>query len=218
MERNANDNLGSQNTGDSTTGSFASGTGSQVGSQGGSQGNASGAGYGGSSTGGSMTGSGIGGAGSMGGSTGAADASFSRDTMADSGNLADRAKNIASTAGDKLSGAGSAVREKAGSLKHSLADALESGAEKLRTQGAGGGQFAGASATGGSDAMVSDGSRSAGATNQIAGGLQASADWLRDADLDSMKSGIERQVKEHPGRTLAIAVGVGYLLGKAIRK
>jgi ElaB/YqjD/DUF883 family membrane-anchored ribosome-binding protein len=33
-----------------------------------------------------------------------------------------------------------------------------------------------------------------------------------------MKSGIERQVKEHPGRTLAIAVGVGYLLGKAIRK
>jgi len=33
-----------------------------------------------------------------------------------------------------------------------------------------------------------------------------------------MKSGIERQVKDHPGRTLAIAVGVGYLLGKAIRE
>ena len=38
------------------------------------------------------------------------------------------------------------------------------------------------------------------------------------ADLDSLKSGIERQVKEHPGRTLLIAAGLGYLLGKAVRK
>lgn len=208
MERNANDNFGNQNTGDSTTGSFASGSGSQVGSQGGSQGSPSSGSYGAGAP--NVSGST--------GSTGSSDASFSRDSMADSGNLTDRAKNIASSAGDKLAGAGSTVREKAGTWKNSLADALESGAEKLRTQGAGGGQLAGASATGGSDAMIADGSRVQGATNQIAGGLQASADWLRDADLDSMKSGIERQVKEHPGRTLAIAVGVGYLLGKAIRK
>ena len=210
MERNANDNFGNQNTGDSSTGSFASGTGSQVGSQGGSQGSPSSGSYGAGSPNVSGT---TGSTGSM--STD--DASFSRGTMG-SDNLADKAKNMASTAGDKLSSAGSTVREKAGTWKNSLADALESGAEKLRTQGAGGGQYAGASATGGSASMVSDGSRTHGATNQIAGGLQASADWLRDADLDSMKSGIERQVKEHPGRTLAIAVGVGYLLGKAIRK
>jgi ElaB/YqjD/DUF883 family membrane-anchored ribosome-binding protein len=211
MERNANDKLGNHGTGDSTTGSFASG--SQVGSQGGSQGSPSSGTYGA-------------GAPNVSGTTGTDDASFSRGSMgsssgsmgSDAGNLADKAKNIASNAGDKLSSAGSTVREKAGSLKNSLADALESGAEKLRTQGAGGGQFAGASATGGSASMVSEGSRTQGATNQIAGGLQASADWLRDADLDSMKSGVERQVKEHPGRTLAIAVGVGYLLGKAIRR
>jgi hypothetical protein len=48
--------------------------------------------------------------------------------------------------------------------------------------------------------------------------MQGAADWLRDADLDGLKSGIERQVKDHPGRSLAIAVGVGYLLGKAFRK
>lgn len=213
MERDANDNFGNQNTGDSTTGSFASGSGSQVGSQGGSQG---------SPLGSPSSGSYGAGAPDVSGSTGSTttdDASFSRGSMGgDSGNLTDRAKNMASTAGDKLSSAGSTVREKAGTWKNSLADALETGAEKLRTQGAGGGQFAGASATGGSEAMVADNSRVQGATNQIAGGLQASADWLRDADLDSMKSGIERQVKEHPGRTLAIAVGVGYLLGKAIRK
>jgi ElaB/YqjD/DUF883 family membrane-anchored ribosome-binding protein len=206
MERNANDNFGNQNTGDSTTGSFASGTGAQVGSQGGSQGSPASGSYGAGTP-------------DVSGTRGTTDdASFSRDTMADTGNLADRAKNIASSAGDRLSSAGSTVREKAGSLKNSLADALESGAEKLRAQGAGGGQFAGAAATGGSATMVGDGSRAHGATNQLAGGLQASADWLRDTDLDSMKSGIERQVKEHPGRTLAIAVGVGYLLGKAIRR
>jgi hypothetical protein len=55
-------------------------------------------------------------------------------------------------------------------------------------------------------------------SGRVAGGMQATADWLRDADLDSLRSGVERQVKEHPGRTLLIAVGVGYLLGKALRK
>jgi len=54
--------------------------------------------------------------------------------------------------------------------------------------------------------------------DRVAGGMQATADWLRDADLDSMRVGVERQVKEHPGRTLLIAVGLGYLLGKAFRK
>ena len=48
--------------------------------------------------------------------------------------------------------------------------------------------------------------------------MQSTADWLRDADLDGMREGVERQVKEHPGRSLLIAVGLGYLLGKAFRK
>lgn len=193
MERNANDTFGSGNTGESNPGSFGSGSGST------GAGSSFGAG---SSTGGSST----------------SDASFSRDSSTDASGLADKAKSAASTAGDKLADVGSQVRDRAGSLKNSLADALESGAEKLRNRGAGGGQIAGASATGGTADMVADGSRVTEATNQLAGGLQASADWLRDADLDGLKSGIERQVKEHPGRSLAVAVGVGYLLGKAFRK
>ena len=48
--------------------------------------------------------------------------------------------------------------------------------------------------------------------------MEATANWVRDADLDSLKTGIERQVKEHPGRTLLIAVGLGYVLGKAFKK
>ena len=123
-----------------------------------------------------------------------------------------------SNMGEKLADVGGSVREGAGNLKNTIADALESGAERLRQQGAGGGQVAGAAATGGSATMVGEDNRLAKTGNQIAGGMQGAADWLRDADLDGLKSGLERQVKEHPGRTLAVAVGLGYLLGKAIRK
>lgn len=183
MERNTNENFGTQNSGESTS------------SAGTSSGSASGAGV------------------------GSSDATFSRGGSSEqSGGIADRAKSVAGTASERLADVGSQVRDKAGTLKNSLANALESGAEKLRAQGAGGGQIAGATATGGSSGMIADDNRIATATNQLAGGLQASADWLRDADLDGLKSGIERQVKEHPGRTLAVAVGVGYLLGKAFRK
>jgi ElaB/YqjD/DUF883 family membrane-anchored ribosome-binding protein len=209
MERNANDTFGNQNASDASTGAGlgASGQGSQAEAQ---SGTASGSGGFGGGTSGST------GAGGYGGT---ADASFSRDTTSETAGLADRAKSTLGTAGEKLSDAGSTVRDKAGSLKMSLADALESGAEKLRQQGAGGGQLAGAAATGESAGMIStETNRLADVSNQVAGGLQASADWLRDADLDGLKSGLERQVKEHPGRTLAVAVGLGYLLGKAIRK
>jgi ElaB/YqjD/DUF883 family membrane-anchored ribosome-binding protein len=182
MERNANDNFGTQNTSDASSGPGFGSTSGQP-SEAGSQGNAS----------------------------GTADASFSRDTSGER-NVADRARSA-------LSDAGSTVRDRAGNLKNSLADALESGAERLRQQGSGGGQMAGAAATAGSPSMVSDQSnKMTDMSNQVAGGLQGAADWLRDADIDGLKSGLERQVKEHPGRTLAVAVGLGYLLGKAIRK
>jgi ElaB/YqjD/DUF883 family membrane-anchored ribosome-binding protein len=150
--------------------------------------------------------------------TGTSDASFSRDTGTDAGGLADRARGAASTAQEKLADVGSQVRDGAGNLKNTIANALESGAERLRQQGAGGGQFAGAAATGGSTEMVGEQNRLAQTTNQLAGGMQGAADWLRDADLDGMKTSLEQQVKNHPGRTLAIAVGVGYLLGKAFRR
>jgi hypothetical protein len=197
MERNANDNFGSSNTGESSSTGYGTGSAGSANSP--------------SSFGAGASTGGMGGAGTS-------DASFSRDSSTDAAGLADRAKNAASTAGEKLSDVGTSVRERAGGLKQTLADALESGAEKLRKQGAGGGQIAGSAATGGSTTMVGEGSRISEATNQLAGGLQASADWLRDADLDGLKSGVERQVKEHPGRTLAVAVGLGYLLGKAFKK
>jgi hypothetical protein len=141
----------------------------------------------------------------------------SSSSQSDSSGMTDRARDMAGTAREKLADVGSNARERAGHLKDSLADALESSAEKLRQRAAGpGGQMAGA--TGSSTMAIESDGRATEVVNRVAGGLQSSADWLRDADLDGLKMGIERQVKEHPGRTLLIALGLGYVIGKAFRK
>jgi hypothetical protein len=130
-----------------------------------------------------------------------------------SGATADR--GVFGSARDRLADVGSSVREKASGAKDSLANALEAGADRLRAR-AGGDGISAAGVEGGSMA-VADG-RTAQVSNRVAGGMEGAATWLRDADLDGLKSGVEHQVKEHPGRTLLIAVGLGYLLGKALRK
>lgn len=130
--------------------------------------------------------------------------------------IRERAKNVVGSAGEKLAGVGSTARERAGNAKEKLASALESGAERLRDRTQGGSvALAGAGAEG-SNAIQADG-RVAQVSDKVAGGMEATAEWLRDADIDGIKTGIERQVKEHPGRTLLIAVGLGYLVGRAFR-
>ena len=130
--------------------------------------------------------------------------------------LGDRARELADSAQDKLADVGSTVHDRAGNLKNSLADALDSGANRLRQRTGGThGDLAGAT-TGGSVAIENDG-RMAKVNNRVAGGMESAADWIREADMDSLRSGLEKQVKEHPGRTLLIAAGLGYLIGKAFR-
>ena len=146
--------------------------------------------------------------------------SYPNSTTEQSQGLADRARNVAGTAQEKLADVGSTVRDRAGNMKNSLADALHSGADKLRhrtnTPTGSSTQLAGAADVG-TVAVPAD-SRTAQVTDRVATGMDAAADWLRDTDLDSLKVGLERQVKEHPGRTLLIAAGLGYLLGKAFRR
>jgi len=128
--------------------------------------------------------------------------------------LKDRTVGAIGSAGGKLADVGSSVRERAGNAKDKLASALEAGADRLRQRGQAN-ALAGATAEG-SAAIQGDG-RLAQVSDRVAGGMERSAEWLRDADIDGLKSGIENQVKEHPGRTLLIAVGLGYLLGRAFR-
>jgi hypothetical protein len=124
---------------------------------------------------------------------------------------------VAGQAQEKLSDAGSVVRERAGNVKNTLADALEAGADRLRSRGGGQQQLAGATGYG-DQSTTTDGGKVAQIGDRVAGGLQSSADWLREADIDNLRQGVERQVRDNPGRTLLIAVGLGYLLGKAFRR
>jgi hypothetical protein len=139
---------------------------------------------------------------------------------ASSAGFADRARDFAGTAKEKAADVGSTVRQRAGTLKDSLADVLDSGADRLRQRGGAqsgqSGQLAVATDIGSTPAQAD--ARVTQVTTRVAGGMEATADWLRETDLDAMKVGIERQVKDHPGRTLLVAVGLGYLLGKAFRK
>jgi len=131
--------------------------------------------------------------------------------------MTDRARDIAGTAQEKLADVGSTVRDRAGNLKNSVADALDSGAEKLRSRGSSSASTQLATTAGTTTAVATD-DRVAQVSNRVADGMGATADWLRDADLDGLRTGIEQQVKDHPGRTLLIAAGLGYLLGKAFKR
>ena len=103
------------------------------------------------------------------------------------------------------------VKDKARELQSTLADRLDAGAEKLRQRSQ---STTVASATEGGSVSASADTRMANMQDSVARGMNKSADWLRNGDL---KADIERQVRENPGRSLLIALGLGYVLGKAFR-
>jgi hypothetical protein len=145
--------------------------------------------------------------------------SNSGDAMSASGGFGDRARELAGTAKNRLADVSATARERATHIRGSVADALESSADKLRQRAhipSGDGQLSGAT-TGAGVAVAHEG-RMTDAASRLATGMDATAEWIRDIDVDGLKVGIEKQVKEHPGRTLLIAVGLGYLIGKAFRR
>jgi hypothetical protein len=107
----------------------------------------------------------------------------------------------------------SSIKQRASTIPAILADGLEAGAEALRQQR----PTASGSGPGTSVAVVDDSSIAA-VTETLASGMKSSADWIRDADLEKLKGGVEKQVKEHPTRSLLLALGAGYLLGKVLRR
>jgi len=117
------------------------------------------------------------------------------------GGVADRLKSVATS-----------VKGKAAAIPSMLADGLEAGAEALRQR-----RPSTSGADGSALAITSDPSIAA-VTDTLATGMQSSAEWLRDADMEKLKQGVEKQVKEHPARSLLVALGAGYLIGKALRR
>ena len=130
------------------------------------------------------------------------------DAAGQMGGQTGRAEQAKEKVQDKLG----QVKDKARDLQASLADRLDAGADKLRQRNQSA-TLAGATSTGGSAGIISE-ERVHNVQDSVARGMSKSADWLRNGD---MKADIEKQVRENPGRTLLIALGVGYVLGKAFR-
>jgi hypothetical protein len=134
-----------------------------------------------------------------------------------------KASGVLGQAKDRAGGALGQAREKAGDLKATLADKLEAGADRLQqgssgSRGSGGNVMAGAGADGGTTEVAAGDDPVGRVSRSVAGGMRSTAGWLRGADLDSIKSGIEEQVRTNPGRSLLIAAVAGYLLAKTFRR
>ena len=112
----------------------------------------------------------------------------------------------------RVKGVAASLKRQASALPAVLADGLEAGAEALRQQRARSSGKPGTAVVVGRESAVTE------LTDTLADGMKSSADWIRDADLDKLKDGVEKQVKEHPTRSLLVALGAGYLLGKVFRR
>jgi hypothetical protein len=116
-------------------------------------------------------------------------------------------------AADDARSLASSIRQRASTIPAILADGLEAGAEALRQQ-----RTRSSATTPGTSVAVPQDSPITELTDTLASGMKSSADWIRDADLEKLKGGVEKQVKEHPGRSLLVALGAGFLLGKILRR
>jgi len=123
-------------------------------------------------------------------------------TRIDDGGVTGRVKSVASS-----------VKRQASTIPAMLADGLQAGAEAPRQR-----RPSPNETTPGTSVAVSSNSNIDDVADTLATGMQSSAEWLRDADIDKLKSGVEKQVKEHPTRSLLVALGAGYVLGKILRR
>lgn len=106
---------------------------------------------------------------------------------------------------------GTGLKRRAAGIPAMLADGLQAGADAIRQRRA-------STSTGSAVTAIANDPAIAAVTDSVATGMQSSAEWLRDADMDKLKEGVEKQVKEHPARSLFVALGAGFLLAKVLRR
>ena len=130
------------------------------------------------------------------------------------GSASENAPNPADAPGtpqvyDKADEASASMRDRALQMKTQLADKLETGAGRLRQRATNTQKI--------DNAIATTKQRVAQTSDRVAAGMERSADWLRNTNVTSFQQGLERQVRENPGRTLLIAGAIGYLLGRAFK-
>ena len=110
---------------------------------------------------------------------------------------------------DKVEETPASVRDRALQMKTQLADKLETGAGRLRQRATNTKKI--------DNAIATTKQRVVDTSDRVATGMERSADWLRSANVSAFQEGLERQVRNNPGRTLLIAGAIGYLLGRAFK-
>lgn len=127
--------------------------------------------------------------------------------------LADTTKQKVNKVADQAKEKVGQAKEKATQLKVSLADKLDEGADKLRQKTASATSEMQQSATGnGATSEATHTMNKMGGA--VASGMEKTADWLRTADMESVRNDLEHQVRAHPGRSLVVALGLGYVIGR----
>lgn len=62
------------------------------------------------------------------------------------------------------------------------------------------------------------GEQAAGAASIFAAKLYGLSDYLRNSELDGLQRDLEDEYRARPGRTIAISLGVGFVLAKVLRR
>lgn len=132
-----------------------------------------------------------------------------------SGTTGSAAEGVQSAANAARSAMGESMRDaadKARDAKTTIADKLEVGAGRLRSRTREGAERV-AAAT--SDLGAAATQRLQNYSDTVASRMEQTAGWLRRRDVGDLGDTIAAQVREHPVRTLLIALGVGYILGRS---
>jgi ElaB/YqjD/DUF883 family membrane-anchored ribosome-binding protein len=102
------------------------------------------------------------------------------------------------------------ARERAGQLKATIADRLDSGAGRLRQRTTDTAKL--------DKAVALTKEKVAEASDRVATRMETTAEWLRAANMASVQRRLEKQVRENPARALFVAAGIGFLLGRAFKR
>lgn len=112
--------------------------------------------------------------------------------------VADATRDAASQAGQAVSSAASTVGKKAEEWTAAAGHRVEGLADTVRHQGPGSGML--------------------GKANEaVADGLEKAGEYMSDKNLSGMMGDMSNLIKRNPIPALLVGLGIGYLLGKALR-
>ncbi len=132
----------------------------------------------------------------------------SGETSGGGGGVTEKAMGAASKAQEQLQGAAGPAMEKAGQVKEQATQQVDTGLDK---------------AAGGLDKLAdtvrqqAEGGKVPGQATMVAEKLDSAASYLRDKDTDQLMTDLEALVRRKPVESMAAAIGVGFLLSKALR-